>query len=76
MHDWRAPDHEAREVDPVAGVVIEPMVQGAAGIKLWSPGTLTAVRNWFDRSGALPIADEVLTGFERTGICSPVSTNV
>jgi adenosylmethionine-8-amino-7-oxononanoate aminotransferase len=57
----------AREVDQAAAVVIEPMVQGAAGIKLWSPGTLTAVRNWCDRSGTLLIADEVLTGFGRTG---------
>ena len=48
-------------------MVIEPMVQGAAGIKLWPPGTLTAVRNWCDRAGVLLIADEVLTGFGRTG---------
>ena len=58
------PAGEARET---AAVVIEPMVQGAAGIKLWPPGTLTAVRSWCDRSGALLIADEVLTGFGRTG---------
>ena len=57
----------ARDVDQAAAVVIEPMVQGAAGIQLWPPGTLTAVRNWCDRSGTLLIADEVLTGFGRTG---------
>lgn len=57
-------DEEARRI---AAVVIEPMVQGAAGIKLWPPGTLKAVRDWCDRSGALLIADEVLTGFGRTG---------
>lgn len=57
----------AREASQVAAVVIEPMVQGAAGIKLWAPGTLSAVRNWCDRSTALLIADEVLTGFGRTG---------
>lgn len=51
----------------IAAVVIEPMVQGAAGIRLWPTGTLTAVRNWCDRSGALLMADEVLTGFGRTG---------
>lgn len=51
----------------VAGVVLEPMVQGAAGIKLWPPGTLRAIREWCARSGALLIADEVLTGFGRTG---------
>ncbi len=57
----------AEEAGQIAAVVIEPMVQGAAGIKLWPPGTLSAVRNWCDQSGALLIADEVLTGFGRTG---------
>ena len=57
----------SQETGQIAAVVIEPMVQGAAGIKLWPPGTLSAVRNWCDRSGALLIADEVLTGFGRTG---------
>jgi len=55
------------DADQVVGVVIEPRVQGAAGIKLWPPGTLRSVREWCDRSGALLIADEVLTGFGRTG---------
>jgi adenosylmethionine-8-amino-7-oxononanoate aminotransferase len=50
-----------------AGVVIEPMVQGAAGIRVWPAGTLQAVREWCDRSKTLLIADEVLTGFGRTG---------
>jgi adenosylmethionine-8-amino-7-oxononanoate aminotransferase len=57
----------AEEAGQIAAVVIEPMVQGAAGIKLWRPGTLSAVRNWCDRSSVLLIADEVLTGFGRTG---------
>lgn len=57
----------AKEASEIAAVVIEPMVQGAAGIKLWPPGTLSAVRNWCDRSSTLLIADEVLTGFGRTG---------
>lgn len=57
----------AEEASQIAAVVIEPMVQGAAGIQLWPAGTLTGVRNWCDRSGALLMADEVLTGFGRTG---------
>ena len=48
-------------------MVIEPLVQGAAGIRLWPPGTLKTLREWCDRSGVLLIADEVLTGFGRTG---------
>jgi adenosylmethionine---8-amino-7-oxononanoate aminotransferase len=57
----------ATEVAKVAAVVIEPLIQGAAGMKLWPPGTLRAVREWCDRSGALLIVDEVMTGFGRTG---------
>ena len=51
----------------VAAVIIEPLVQGAAGMRLWPAATLAAVRRWCDRTGALLIADEVLTGFGRTG---------
>ena len=51
----------------VAAVVIEPLVQGAAGMKLWPAGTLADLREWCDHSGALLITDEVLTGFGRTG---------
>ncbi len=57
----------ATEVAKIAGVVIEPLVQGAAGMRLWPAGTLRAVREWCDRAGALLIADEVMTGFGRTG---------
>ncbi|MEP6808814.1 MAG: adenosylmethionine--8-amino-7-oxononanoate transaminase [Chthoniobacterales bacterium] len=55
------------EEQAVAAVVIEPLIQGAAGMKLWPSGTLAALRKWCDRSGALLIADEVMTGFGRTG---------
>nr|MBA2743471.1 aminotransferase class III-fold pyridoxal phosphate-dependent enzyme [Chthoniobacterales bacterium] len=76
--DWRFPARQISSVialeqlspadaAKIAAVVIEPLVQGAAGICLWPAGTLTAVRNWCDRAGALLIADEVLTGFGRTG---------
>jgi adenosylmethionine-8-amino-7-oxononanoate aminotransferase len=57
----------ATEIAKIAGVVIEPLIQGAAGMKLWPPLTLRAVREWCDRTGALLIVDEVMTGFGRTG---------
>jgi len=57
----------APEIAQIAAVVIEPLIQGAAGMKLWPPGTLRAVREWCDRTGALLIVDEVMTGFGRTG---------
>ncbi len=58
-----------REVmdDTVAAVVIEPMIQGAAGMKLWPRGLLRELRQRCDETGALLIADEVMTGFGRTG---------
>jgi adenosylmethionine---8-amino-7-oxononanoate aminotransferase len=55
------------EVARTAAVVLEPLIQGAAGMRLWPPGMLKAVREWCDRTGALLILDEVLTGFGRTG---------
>jgi adenosylmethionine-8-amino-7-oxononanoate aminotransferase len=57
----------ATEAAKIAAVAIEPLIQGAAGMKLWPPGTLKGVREWCDRTGALLIVDEVMTGFGRTG---------
>lgn len=51
----------------IAAVIIEPLVQGAAGIRLWPQGTMRQLRHWCDQYGALLIYDEVLTGFGRTG---------
>ncbi len=51
----------------IAAVVIEPIIQGAAGMKIWPVGTLRTLREWCDATGTLLIADEVMTGFGRTG---------
>ena len=51
----------------IAAVVIEPLIQGAAGMKLWPRGLLRELRELCDQTGALLIADEVMTGFGRTG---------
>src|SRR6267143_2614857 len=51
----------------IAAVVIEPMIQGAAGMRIWPQGTSAALRDWCNQNGALMIADEVMTGFGRTG---------
>jgi adenosylmethionine-8-amino-7-oxononanoate aminotransferase len=51
----------------VAAVVIEPLVQGAAGMRLWPKGMLAALRRWCDARDVMLILDEVMTGFGRTG---------
>jgi adenosylmethionine-8-amino-7-oxononanoate aminotransferase len=51
----------------VAAVIMEPLVQGAAGILLQPDGYVRAVRELCDRFGVLLILDEVATGFGRTG---------
>ncbi|HEY0789701.1 MAG TPA: adenosylmethionine--8-amino-7-oxononanoate transaminase [Chthoniobacterales bacterium] len=56
-------------VDPsrLAAVVIEPLVQGAAGMRLWPAGLLRDLETWCRRHGVFLILDEVMTGFGRTG---------
>jgi adenosylmethionine-8-amino-7-oxononanoate aminotransferase len=51
----------------VAAAVIEPLIQGAAGMRIWPAGMLRRLREWCDANGVLLIADEVMTGFGRTG---------
>jgi adenosylmethionine-8-amino-7-oxononanoate aminotransferase len=51
----------------VCAVVVEPLVQGAAGILVHPPGYLRTVRELCDAHGVPLICDEVATGFGRTG---------
>jgi adenosylmethionine-8-amino-7-oxononanoate aminotransferase len=51
----------------VAAVILEPLVQGAAGMRLWPPGMLRQVAAWCREHDVFLILDEVMTGFGRTG---------
>ena len=51
----------------IAAVIVEPLVQGAAGIRVQPPGFLRRVRELCDNHDVLLICDEVATGFGRTG---------
>ncbi|MGH2840687.1 MAG: adenosylmethionine--8-amino-7-oxononanoate transaminase [Solirubrobacteraceae bacterium] len=72
---WQAEPGDAEALDAqlgahaseVAAVIVEPLVQGAAGMLLHPDGYLRAVRELCDTHDVLLICDEVATGFGRTG---------
>lgn len=51
----------------IAAVVIEPLIQGAAGMRLWPLGMLKQLDAWCSAQDVFLILDEVMTGFGRTG---------
>lgn len=50
-----------------AALLIEPLVLGAGGMKIYDPAVLAALKQIAERYGCLLIADEVMTGWGRTG---------
>ncbi|QHV98576.1 adenosylmethionine--8-amino-7-oxononanoate transaminase [Spirosoma endbachense] len=60
---------QAKELftDEIAAFIVEPLVQGSGGMVMYEPGVLNELFQMARQQGALIIADEVMTGFGRTG---------
>lgn len=73
--DFISPDNfeELNQIENIAdkyvACIVEPMVQGAGGMKMYSADYLKALRDLCKRQGILFICDEIFTGFYRTGNC-------
>ncbi|HTA35427.1 MAG TPA: adenosylmethionine--8-amino-7-oxononanoate transaminase [Solirubrobacteraceae bacterium] len=66
---WAASVQElvARHSGELAAIVVEPVVQGAGGMRFHSPACVRLLRELCDQHGLLLVLDEIATGFGRTG---------
>ncbi|MFO7735109.1 MAG: adenosylmethionine--8-amino-7-oxononanoate transaminase [bacterium] len=55
------------EKETLCAVICEPVIQGAGGMKIYSPDFLRKLRKWTKQNDVYLIADEIMTGFGRSG---------
>ncbi len=64
---WPAVEKQLESFAGAAALILEPVLQGAGGMRVYSPDLLPRLREWTRKRGVFLIADEILTGFWRTG---------
>lgn len=57
-----------KQAENLAAIIVEPIVQGAGGMKIYSQDFLRRIRKWTQTHGIYLIADEIMTGLGRTGL--------
>ena len=66
--DWTVIECQLEQhKDTLSGIIFEPILQGAGGMKIYSPDFLRRLRKWTTKNKIHLIADEIMTGFGRTG---------
>lgn len=60
-------ENKKSQMDQYAAIIFEPLIQGAGGMRLYSPEYLQKLCRYAKEAGCLIVADEIFTGFFRTG---------